>query len=104
MRISNLAKNMLKYLPVLAVLIATVTGLFIGKDLYPASLSSQSETLTQLMAELKNPPPPIVLGEVGPCGFSNVYTSLPPKCKTSDGSFKQANGTSPYISRIPDTK
>ena len=39
MQNSKLTKNMLKYLPVLAVMIATVIGQFVGKDLYPISLA-----------------------------------------------------------------
>jgi len=75
MRISKLAKNTLKYLPILAVLVATVIGLVVGKDLFPTSLDSQATA------------PLIVLGADGPCSFSNLYTSLPPKCKTLDGKY-----------------
>jgi len=77
MRNSKLRKNMLKQLPVLAVLAATVLGLFIGKDLYPKS--------------------PIVLEAQGACGALNLYTSLPPKCKTLDGKFIPMPGALPYI-------
>jgi hypothetical protein len=85
MRSSKLAKNLLKYLPVLAVLVATVLGLFIGKDLYLTSFDSQSKTPALLSPEPNNPQPPIALGAEGPCRFSNLYTSLPPKCKTLEG-------------------
>ena len=104
MRSSKLAKNLLKYLPVLAVLVATVLGLFIAKDLYPPSLDSQHKTPALLSREPNNPEPPIVLGAQGPCGFSNLYTSLPPKCKTLDGKFIPAPGTSPYILVTPEVK
>ncbi len=82
MQFSKLAKNMLKYLPVLAVLAAIALGLFLGKDLYPTGLDSLSET------------PLIVLGADGPCDSSNLYTSLPPKCKTLDGKFVPVPGSS----------
>ena len=94
MRISQLLKNMLKYLPVLAILLATVIGLFLGKNLYPASLDSQSKTPAQLSTEPNNLQPLIVPGAMGPCGFSNIYTSLPPKCRTLDGKFIPLPGTS----------
>jgi len=92
MQISKLAKNVLKYLPVLAVLVATGISLFIGQALYPASLDSQPKT------------PMEILGARGTCVSPLIYTSLPPKCKTSDGSFIQANGISPYVIRIPEVK
>ena len=81
MRSSKLRKNMLKQLPLLAVLVATVLGLLIGKDLYPK--------------------PPIVLEAQAPCGALNLYTSLPPKCKTLDGKFIPMPGASPYIFSHP---
>ena len=104
MRSSKLAKNLLKYLPVLAVLVATVLGLLIGKDLYPTSLNAQSKTPAQLSPESNNLQPPIILGAEGPCRFSNLYTSLPPKCKTLDGKLIPAPGTSPYILVTPEGK
>jgi hypothetical protein len=35
MQVSKLAKNMLKYRPVLAVLLVTGIGVWVAKDLYP---------------------------------------------------------------------
>jgi hypothetical protein len=102
MRISKLAKNMLKYLPVLVVLFATIIGLFIGKGLYPAS-DSQSRTPTQLPIEPNNPQSSIVLGTIDPCSFS-IYTSLPPKCKTLAGKFIPLSGTSSQILVTPEGK
>ncbi len=104
MQTSKLAKRMLKYLPVLAVLIAAVIGLFIGKDLYPTLLVTSAKTPTQLSIEPNSLPPLIVLGGTGPCGFSNIYTSLPPKCKNFDGSFGPVPGTSPNFFVIPERK
>jgi hypothetical protein len=85
MRIPPLVKNMLKFLPVLAVLAAAVLGLLIGEDLYPASLASQSETPAQVVTEPNIPQPLIVPGEAGQCLPSAVFTSLPPKCRTLEG-------------------
>ena len=94
MRISKLAKNMLKFLPVLAVLAATVMGLFIGKDLNRTSLDSQAETPAQSLIEPNNLQLLPILGVGSHCFYSNIYTSLPPKCRTSDGEFIPLPGTS----------
>lgn len=102
MQISKLAKIMFKYLPILAVLAATVIGLFLGKDLYPTSLDSQPNTHTQLPAEPNNSQPPLVSGSIDPCGA--IYLSLPPKCKTLDGKFILPPGTTPYMIVTPEGK
>jgi len=104
MRISKPAKNILTYLPVLAVLAATATGLFIGKDLYPTSLDPQAKTPTLLPAEPKDLQPPLDLEALGPCGLSNIYTSLPPKCKTLEGKFIPVPGFPSTIFVIPERK
>lgn len=104
MRISKLAKNILTYLPVLAVLTATAIGLFIGKDLYPTLLDSQAKTPTRLPAEPNDPQRPIDPEAMGPCGLSNIYTSLPPKCKTLDGKFVPVPGFPSTIFVIPEGK
>ena len=92
MRIFELAKDMLKYLPVIAVLSATVVGLVAGKALYPASLDSRT-------------PPPMIIPEAGTsCGSSNIYTSLPPRCKTLEGEFMPLPGTSLYLLVPPEGK
>jgi hypothetical protein len=102
MRISKLAKTMSKYLPILAVLAATVIGLFLGKDLYPTSLNSQTKTPTELSTEPNIPQPSIVLGTIDPCGA--IYLSQPPKCKTLDGKFILLPGTIPFIMVTPEGK
>ena len=104
MRISKLTKNMLKYLPVLAVLVATAVGLFIGKDLYPTlALNSQSKTIVQLPTGPNNAPLLQMPGSGNPCFYSNIYTSLPPKCKTAEGEFIPLPGTS-NVRAIPEGK
>ena len=102
MRNSKLAKNILTYLPILAVLAATAIGLFLGTDLYSTSLDSQTKTPAQLPAEPNDPQPPINLEALGPCGL--IYTSLPPKCKTLDGEFIPAPGFPSNLFVIPEHK
>jgi len=93
---SNLVKNILTYLPVLAVLVVTVLGLWIGKDLYPSLFPSETNTPTQPRGLLS-------LRTELPCNL--IYTSLPPKCKTFDGSFIPADGISPLVIMVtPEIK
>lgn len=75
MNLSIPVMNMWKYLAVLALLAAISLGFLVGKELYPTAPESYSETQ------------PIILEATGPCSASNVYTSLPPKCKTFAGDF-----------------
>ena len=82
MQFLKLAKNMLRYLPMLILLAAITLGLFIGKGLLPTSLESRSQN------------PLIILSAEGPCNSSNLYMSLPPKCKGLDGKFVPAPGIS----------
>ena len=95
MRIPQMARNMLKYLSVLAVLVATVIGVLMGQDLYPTSLDSQTTTPIQSLTESNYPQPLIIPGADGLCSFSKIYTSLPPNCKTLEGEFIPVPGTSP---------
>jgi hypothetical protein len=85
---SKLVKNLMTVLPVLAVLAVTVLGLWVGKDLHPSWFPSETNTLTQPRGLLS-------LGTEVPCNL--IYTSLPPKCKTFDGSFVPADGISPLV-------
>lgn len=75
MNLSMPMKNMWKYLAVSALLAAIALGFLVGKELYPTAPDSYSETR------------PITREAEAPCGASNVYTSLPPKCKTFAGDF-----------------
>lgn len=90
MQISKLTKNLLKYLPVLVVLVAIALGFFLGKDASPTSLDSLSEQ------------PLIVLNVDQPCDSSNLYLTLPPKCKSFDGTFSPVPGS--YMQVIPEDK
>jgi hypothetical protein len=95
---SKLVKTMLTYLPVLAVLVVTVFGLWIGKDLYPSLFPSQTNTPAQPRGLL------FLVTEV-PCSPSTIYTSFPPKCKTIDGSFVPADGIPPFVIMVtPEIK
>jgi hypothetical protein len=96
MRVSQPVKNLLKYLSVLAVLAATIIGLFIGKDLYPPSFHSQAETNSSQLL--------LITEAVDSCVSPLIYTSLPPKCKTADGKFIPIPWASSYIFVIPKGK
>ena len=90
MRMSKLAKNMSTYLPVLAVLVVTVLGLWIGQNLYPSLFPSETNTPSQPYGFL-------TFGTEVLCGPSAIYTSFPPKCKQIDGSFVLADGIPPFV-------
>ena len=103
MRIPKLAKDLLTYIPILAVLAAVGIGLFLGEDLYPASLNSQS----QMPAYASTPPKDLQLlpipGAGETCFYGAIYTSLPPKCKTAEGKFIPLPGSS-YLYVMPPGK
>jgi hypothetical protein len=104
MRISQLANNLWKYLSVLAVLVATLIGVLIGDNLYAISLPSQPKTPALLRSEANGAQPLLAPRAVSSCDLSLLFTSLPPKCKTSDGSFMQANGAAPFVIMVPGAK
>lgn len=87
MRISRLAKNLLNFLPVLAVMAATALGLLLGNELYPTTPDSRPETLTEQRWKPDDSQPPIVSGAESRCAGPLIFTSLPPKCKTLEGTF-----------------
>ena len=89
MRVSQPVRNLLNYLSVLAVLAASVIGLFIGKDLYLPSFHSQVETNSSQLLPITE--------AVDSCVSPLVYTSLPPKCKTADGKFIPIPWESSYV-------
>lgn len=104
MGIAQLIRNIWKYLTLAAVLVVIGIGALIGDSLYSTSLTSRLETPTLVQANPSGTQPLILPGQFSSCDFSLIFTSFPPKCKTSDGSFIQANGTSPFAIMIPGTK
>lgn len=111
MQTSKRVKSILKYLPVLALLLAAVSGLLLGKGLIRPSLPSGVEATTQLSTErdhplLVQPESPRLLpfydGTGGTCFSHEIYTSLPPKCRTLDGTFTPLYGDEgPYGLIVP---
>jgi hypothetical protein len=97
MRVPKLVKRILKYLPILAILAATLTTVLLGKDLYPGSLDFESKAPLTIPAEANASQPLIVNGTSSPCPLSTIYTSLPPKCRTLDGEFIPLPGASNII-------
>lgn len=104
MQTSKTAKSILNGLPLLAVMIAAVISMFVAKDLPQPSLVSGVKETAQLFAEQYNPQLMIISGAGGPCISPYIYTSLPPKCRTSNGEFTPLPGTSPNVFVIPGGK
>jgi hypothetical protein len=84
MQFSKLVKNLLKYLPVLAVLCVVVIGLWVGQAIYPPAVQ-QAET-----ALLTHP------GTEESCFSPLLYTSYPPRCKSREGKLIIVPGTSTF--------
>jgi hypothetical protein len=101
---SKPAKSIFPYLSLLAVILAVTIGLFIGKGLYPVSRDAQAATVIQFSTVQDTPPLLIVSGAEDPCFTPEIYTSLPPKCRTADGSFTQTNGLPSNVFVIPQGK
>lgn len=80
MQTFKLAGNIRRYLPLFAITIVMVLGMFIARDFLQISADAPFGTATQLLD-----------GQTGfegrPCISLNIYTSLPAKCKTADGKF-----------------
>lgn len=104
MKISKLPKNISKYLPLLVVMILVVSGLFIANDLRQALFESQFKTPTRLSIESVDPQWSAGFGVTGLCASPYIYTSLPAKCRTTDGEFIQINGLPSNIVVIPELK
>ena len=104
MKSSKLAKSLLTYLPLLAVMAAVVIGVFIGKSLYPISVDSQRETPVLVLGDQNNLPLLAISGAARSCISPLIYTSLPPKCKTADGTFMQINGMPSNFIPLPKGK
>ena len=101
MHLSRVAKNVLQYLPVLAVMAATVLGLLLGNVLYPTSSDFQLESPSQMPGEPDASQPSFVSGAEGTCLPTAIFTSYPPKCKTLDGKFIPLDDMFPNSGRLP---
>jgi|SRR5687768_11556415 len=100
MQASELAKNISKLLPVLAALALIVTGLFSAGDMPSVSRKLQGGSNAPVLVE---PDDPIVFRAIEAadlCISPYIYTSLPPKCRTADGSFRQLGDVSSIL-RVP---
>jgi hypothetical protein len=104
MRTSKLAKSILNYLPVLAVIAVAVIGIILAREPYQTAPASGTRPTTQFSAEKDTSPQLLMPFEAGTCFSQELYTSLPPKCRTQDGSFIQIPGTSPDGFVIPPGK
>lgn len=110
-------KSVLSYLPVLAMLVLAATGIAVAKDLYQTLPASQIQNTPQLppvqnsrLPPVQNPSPRIekidpqlLAGEMGTCVSPLIYTSLPPKCMTSNGDLIPVPGTWQRVFVIPVT-
>ncbi len=94
MQASKMSKRTLKYLPFLVVIAVAVIGVFVSKDLYRQSLDTREEATVQLLTEQNRPQLLFFSEATGTCFSPDIYTSLPPKCRTSEGKFIQVPGTS----------
>lgn len=101
MHISRAAKNVFRYLPVLAVMAATALGLLLGNALHPTSSDFQLESPSQILVEPNAPQPWFVPGAEGTCLPGAIFTSYPPKCKTLDGKFIPLDDVFPSIGLPP---
>ena len=92
MRTSKLVKGIVVHLPILAVMLIAVTGMFVVKELYPPAPDFRVGAITQFLAEPANPQVLLAPGTVGRCLSPLIYTSLPPKCRTASGAFVPMDG------------
>lgn len=100
MQVSTLVKNLLKYVPVLIVMLVAVTGILLAKNIH--SLNPDLQILhTQAQTELNNSEFTILSRAMRPCMSLQIYTSLPPKCRASDGSFVQFHSLPSNIITLP---
>lgn len=118
MQTSKWIRNLLSYLPLLAMVVLAAAGVFVAKDLYQTSHASPVQNTPQLPPEQHNPlpreqsdlPPTrqdnppveqfdpellIVSGKMDSCISPLIYTSLPPKCMAANGEFVQLPGVLP---------
>jgi hypothetical protein len=99
MQVSTFLKSALKYVPVLVVIAVAVTGILLSKE-----SDVQITTNTQLQGESNNSDVIILSTPTPLCMGFQIYTSLPPKCRASDGTLVQFNGFSSNFIMPPGPK
>jgi len=87
MEIRKLAKNISKYLLLLAGIIVVMAAVFIAKDVRQPLLDSKVKTSTHLSIEQINPELSTSFGDPNACALPYIYLTLPAKCKTLNGEF-----------------
>ena len=91
MQTSSFTKNLWRYLPLLIVMVVAIAGSWVINDLRSESNDTPQGTNTQLRFESQ-----------GNCISPLIYTSLPPKCRTADGSFVEITELPSNPSIIPE--
>lgn len=104
MRNSELAKRIWKLLPVLAALVLVVTGLLSAVDMPSMSRELQEGSTARVRVEPDAPLASGAMGAADSCISPYIYTSLPPKCRTADGSFTSLDGIPSILRLIPSGK
>lgn len=92
MQTSKFLKMIMTYLPAVAVIAAIALGALLGRSLYRSPVVSGNRARAQLSAPAIVAPV-LFTQELGTCIPSEIYTSLPPKCKTLDGRLIEVPGT-----------
>lgn len=104
MHATRSAKSVFMYLALLLMMLVAVTGVLLARDLHARNPDFQITTNTQLQDQLSNSDVKILSAPNRPCLGFQIYTSLPPKCRTSDGTFTPLNELPSNIINIPQLK
>lgn len=104
MQASRFAKSVLKTLPLVVLMLVAGTGILLARDLHPRNPDFQTTTDPQLQDPLNNPDLKILSAPTRPCVGPQIYTSLPPKCRASDGTLTQINPSATNTINIPEIK
>ncbi len=104
MQTPKLAKSILKYLPLMVVMVIAVTVILTAKDPRRKMIDTPVKTTTQLPVEQNNPQLLIFPRAVDSCFSPEIYTSLPAKCRALSGEFIPLPGASSNAFAIPEGK
>src|SRR5512138_3607045 len=99
MQVSTFLKSALKVGPVLVVIAVAVTGIVLSKE-----GDVPITTNPHLQVESNNADLTLLSTPTPLCMGFQIYTSLPPKCRASDGSLVQFNGFSSNMIMPPGPK